>query len=71
MGVFLIGHAKLEDIKNETIGYNDISNQYHNKLRKKLPISDYRFVENFDELKYGEDKNYGCFLLCDVKQLIK
>ena len=30
-------------------------------------ISDYRFVENFDELKYGEDKNYGCFLLCDVK----
>ena len=36
-------------------------------LRSKLPISDYKFVENFYELKYGQDKDYGCFLLCDVK----
>ena len=60
-------HVKLDDIKNETIAYNDISSQYPNELRKKLPYKDYRFVENFDETKYGQDKNYGCFLLCDVK----
>ena len=32
-----------------------------------MPISDYRFVEKFDETKYIQDKNYGCFLLCDIK----
>ena len=45
----------------------DISSQYPHELRKKLPYKDYRFVETFDELKYGEDKDYGCFILCDVK----
>ena len=60
-------HVKLNDIQNETIAYNDISSQYPNQLRKKLPYKDYKFVENFDEMKYGQDKNYSCFLLCDVK----
>ena len=60
-------HVKLDDIKNETIAYNDISSQYPNELRKKFPYKDYRFVENFDETKYLQEKNYGCFLLCDVK----
>ena len=60
-------HVKLNDIQNETIAYNDISSQYPHELRKKLPISDYKFVENFDEMKYGQDKDYGCFMLCDVK----
>ena len=60
-------YVKLNDIKNETICYNDISSQYPHELRKKLPYKDYKFVENFDETKYGQDKDYGCFLLCDVK----
>ena len=60
-------YVKLDDIKNQTIAYNDISSQYPHELRKKLPYKDYRFVENFDEMKYGQNKNYGCFLLCDVK----
>ena len=60
-------YVKLDDIKDETIAYNDISSQYPHELRKKLPISDYKFVRNFDELKYGQDKDYGCFMLCDVK----
>ena len=63
--------VKLNDIKNETIAYNDISSQYRHELRKKLTYKDYRFVENFDETKYGNDKNYGCFILCDVKILDK
>ena len=60
-------YIKLDDIKNETIAYNDISSQYPYELSRKLPISDYKFVENFDEAKYGQDKDYGCFMLCDVK----
>ena len=60
-------YVKLNDIQNETIAYNDISSQYPHELRKKLPYKDYKFVENFDEMKYGQDKDYGCFLLCDVK----
>ena len=60
-------HVKLNDIQNEAIAYNDISSQYPHELRKKLPYKDYKFVENFDEMKYGQDKDYGCFLLCDVK----
>ena len=46
-------YVKLDDIKNETIAYNDISSQYPYELSRKLPISDYKFVENFDETKYG------------------
>ena len=60
-------YIKLDDIKNETIAYNDISSQYPHELRKKLPYKDYKFVENFDEMKYGQDRNYSCFMLCDVK----
>ena len=60
-------YIKLDDIKNETIAYNDISSQYPQELRKKLPNKDYKFVENFDETKYGQNKDYGCFMLCDVK----
>ena len=60
-------HVKLNDIQNETIAYNDISSQYPHELRKKLPYKDYKFVETFDELKYGQDKDYGCFMLYDVK----
>ena len=64
-------YLKLDDIENETIAYNDISSQYPHELRKKIPISDYRFVEKFDEMKYGQDKDYGCFMLCDVKIIDK
>ena len=60
-------YLKLDDIKNQTIAYNDISSQYPHELGKKLPYKDYEFVENFDESKYGQNKDYGCFLLIDVK----
>ena len=59
-------YVKLDN-KNETIAYNDISSQYPHELRKKIPISDYKFVEEFDENKYGQDKDYGCIMLCNVK----
>ena len=59
-------YVKLDN-ENETIAYNDISSQYPHELRKKLPCSNYQFVEEFDENKYSQDKNYGCIMLCDVK----
>ena len=55
------------DNENESIVYNDISSQYPHELRKKLPVSNYKFVENFYENKYGQDKDYNCILLCNVK----
>ena len=55
------------DNDNECIVYNDVSSLYPNELAKKLPYEDYKFVEEFDENRYGMDKNYGCIMLCDVK----
>ena len=60
-------YVKLDNNNNETIAYIDISRQYPHELRKKLPISDYKFVEKFDENKYAQNKDFGCILLCDVK----
>ena len=59
-------YVKLDN-ENESIVYNDISSQYPHELRKKLPVSNYKFVENFDENKYGQNKDYDCILLCNVK----
>ena len=52
-------HVKIDN-ENESIVYNDISSQYPNELRKKLPVSDYKFVEKFGQNKYGQDKDYDC-----------
>ena len=59
-------YVKLDN-ENESIVYNDISSQYPYELSKKLPVSNYKFIEKFDENKYGQDKDYGCILLCNVK----
>ena len=55
------------DNSNESIVYNDISSQYPFELSKKLPVSKYKFIEKFDENKYGQNKDYGCIMLCNVK----
>ena len=31
------------------------------ELSKKLPVSNYKFVEKFDKNKYGQDKDYGLY----------
>ena len=59
-------YVKLDNI-NETIAYNDISSQYPHELRKRIPISNYEFVEKFNENKYSQNKDYGCIMLCNVK----
>ena len=45
----------------------DIASQYPCETAKKIPIRNYRFVQQFREDRYGQDKDYGCILLCDVK----
>ena len=30
---------------------------------QKLPIGSYKFVSKFDRYRYGQDKNYGCFII--------
>ena len=60
-------YVKLDNIKKESIVYNDISSQYPNELRRKLSYKDYKFVKEFDENRYDSQKEFGCFRLCDVK----
>ena len=55
------------DNDNECIVYNNVSSLYPNELAKKLPYKDYKFVEEFDENRYGMDKNYGCIMLSQIK----
>ena len=45
----------------------DISSQYPHELTKKLPVSNYKFAEEFDVNKYGQNKDYNCIMLCDEK----
>ena len=59
-------YVKLDN-ENQTIVYNDISSHYSFELSKKLPYKDYKFVENFDENRYGQNKDFGCIMLCNVK----
>ena len=32
-----------------------------------MPYKDYKLIQTFDELRYGQDKDYLYFLLCEVK----
>ena len=59
-------YVKLDN-KNETIIYNNITSQYPFELTKKLPVSNYKFVEKYDENKYRQDKDCNCIMSCDVK----
>ena len=35
-------------------------------MTKKLPISNYKFVNKFNKLKYGQDKKYSCLLNVEI-----
>ena len=59
------------DNNNQTIAYMDISSQYPYEMTKSLSIRNYKFINEFDENRYGEDKKHGCILLCDVKTTYK
>ena len=53
-------YVKLDN-ENEKIAYNDISSQYPHELRKKLPVSDYKFVENLMKINMAKIKILDVF----------
>ena len=65
--------CKIEHIKDVNI-FNFVKNSIMGGLlnsinpylkSKKLPYKDYKFVEEFDETRYGKD--FSCIILCEVK----
>ena len=35
-------------------------------MSQKLPISNYKFIKDFNKNKYGQDKNYSCLLNVEI-----
>ena len=44
----------------------DVSSLYPYIMSQKLPVSNYKFVSNFDKNKYGQDKNCSCLLNIEI-----
>ena len=62
-GICLAGQ-NITDNENgkSTISSCDICSLYPYIMTQKLPISHYKFLTKFDRNKYGQDKNFGCFM---------
>ena len=44
----------------------DVCSLYPYIMSQKLPISNYKFVKNFDKERYGQNKNYSCLLNVEI-----
>ena len=44
----------------------DIVSLYPSIMVQKMPVGSYKFVSKFDRYKYGQNKDHGCLLLCEV-----
>ena len=55
-----------DDENKSTISSCDVCSLYPFVMSQKLPISNYKFVSNFNENKYGQTKNYSCFLNVEI-----
>ena len=51
-----------DDDGKSTISSCDVCSLYPYIMSQKLPISNYKFVSNFNKDKYGQDKDYSCLL---------
>ena len=40
-------------------------------MTQKLPISNYKFVNNFNKNRYGQDKNHSCLLNVEIYTIKK
>ena len=54
------------DNGNSVISSCDIVSLYPYVMTQKLPISNYKFVNEFDKLKYGQSKSFGCLLNVEI-----
>ena len=44
----------------------DVCSLYPYIMTQKFPISNYKFVKNFNKNKYGQNKNYSCLLNVEI-----
>ena len=49
-----------------TISSCDVCSLYPYIMTQKLPISNYKFVSNFNRSKYGQSKSFGCLLNIEI-----
>ena len=68
MGGICIASNNITDNDNEksVISSCDIVSLYPSIMVQKLPIGSYKFVSKFDRSRYGQNKNHGALLLCEI-----
>ena len=54
------------DDGKSTISSCDVCSLYPYIMTQKLPISNYKFVSNFNRNRYGQDRDYSCLLNCEI-----
>ena len=55
-----------DDDNKSTISDTDVVSLYPYVMTQKLPVSNYRFVSNFNKNKYGQDKDYSCLMNVEI-----
>ena len=55
-----------DDNNKTTISDTDVVSLYPYVMTQKLPISNYKFVSNFNKNKYGQNKDYSCLLNVEI-----
>ena len=55
-----------DDDGKSTISSCDACSLYPYVMSQKLPISNYKFVSNFNKNKYGQDNDYSCLLNVEI-----
>ena len=67
-GLCIASENFAHDDDKSTISEMDVVSLYPSIMRKKLPVSDYKFISNlnFNENKYGEDKDYSCLMNVEI-----
>ena len=68
MGGLCLSSQNIVDDDNDksTISSADVCSLYPYIMSQKLPISDYKFVSNFNKNKYGQDQNSSCLLNVEI-----
>ena len=68
MGGLCIASQNIADNNDEksTISSCDICSLYPYIMTQKLPICNYKFVNEFNKNRYGQDKNHSCLLNVEV-----
>ena len=55
-----------DNYRKSVISSCDVCSLYPYVMSRKLPISNYKFISNFDKTKYGQDKDYSCLLNVEI-----